>query len=197
MTRRSAIGTAALAALTGSLPLQAHHSASMFDPGAIWVRGTVVHYEAVNPHTTLVLEAATADGQVQRWTVEGPRLGRITAMGTQPAIGDTLEVCGFPLKDSVTLRRSSPDPYGMSERFVHGHALVMPDGHMELFGAYGKLDHCVRTDDDVHVWSEFLNSYRHARAAWCSGLNFNIESTAPQAVVEEINALMSDSCGAR
>jgi hypothetical protein len=179
-------------ACTGSL--QAHHNGSMFDPAPIWVKGTVVRYEAVNPHATIVLEDPRADGQVQRWTIEGPHLGRIGQMGVQPKVGDAIEVCGFALRESVSLRSSSPDPYGLSEQFVHGKALVMPDGHMESFGPYGKLDHCIRPGDSIQIWLDLLDTYPRARADWCNGLNFSIQSTAPQAVVDEINRLMANPC---
>lgn len=166
----------------------------MFDPAPIWVTGTVVSYAPVNPHATIVLEQSRADGQVRQWTVEGPRLVRIGMMGAQPKVGDVIEVCGFALKKGLSIRSPSADPYGLSEQFVHGLVLAMPDGHFELFGPYGKLDHCIRSGDDTQVWLDFLNSYGQALVAWCNGLSFSIESIAPQAIVDEINAAMGDPC---
>jgi len=125
----------AVLAFALTCPLQAHHSISMFDVTTpIWVEGRVVAYEAVNPHATMVLEER-ADGVVRRWTVEGPNLRRIAQMGTEPAVGDDMAVCGFDLKEGISTRSTTADPYGRSERFVHGHLLLLPDGHWELFGS--------------------------------------------------------------
>lgn len=198
-----AIGAAALAAAYGAGTLRAHHSSSMFDISTpIWVEGTVVDYEAVNPHATMVLEERSADGEVRRWTVEGPHLGRIRRMGAQPAPGDVIEVCGFALRGRLSQRRPSADPYGMSERFVHGHALLMPDGHWELFGAYGLLAECIRSSDEPRdSWVEFLdNSDPSVRDLWCGQRRAaqRRASSDPTAysteLVDEINALMANPC---
>ena len=52
---------AAAVALACAAPLRAHHNGSMFDPTPIWVKGTVVSYERVNPHATIALEEARAE----------------------------------------------------------------------------------------------------------------------------------------
>jgi len=65
-------------ALTGVSALQAHHSNISIDASTpVWVEGTVVRYEIVNPHAMIELEEATSDGQVRRWTVQGPNLQRL------------------------------------------------------------------------------------------------------------------------
>ncbi len=194
MSRIIAVRAAALAALACAGSLRARHNAGMFDAAPVWIKGTVVRYEPVNPHATIVLEESAADGRARRWTVEGPQLRRIRGMGVQPKVGDAIEVCGFALREDVSIRSSSADPYELSERFVHGHALVMPGGHLELFGPYGKLDHCIRPDDEIRMRLDFLDADARARAAWCNGLKFSMPSSAPKAVVDEINGLMADPC---
>jgi hypothetical protein len=194
MKKTTAVSAGALAVLAFAGSVRAHHNGSMFDPSPIWVSGTVTSYEPVNPHAKLVLEERTENGDVRQWTVEGPRLGRIASMGEEPEVGDTIEVCGFGLRASVLTRNGLPDPYGLSGRFVHGQALKMPDGHLEMFGSYGKLDHCLRPEDGVELWLEFLDTYRFATAAWCGGQRFSIPSIAPKAMLDEINRRMAAPC---
>lgn len=38
----------------------------------VWVKGTVVSYERMNPHSVLPLEETLENGQTIEWTVEGP-----------------------------------------------------------------------------------------------------------------------------
>jgi hypothetical protein len=55
---------------------------AMFDlQKSIWLKGTVVSYEPVNPHARLTLDQKTENGPLQRWLVEGPNLNRLHRMG--------------------------------------------------------------------------------------------------------------------
>ncbi|HEX7080428.1 MAG TPA: DUF6152 family protein [Gammaproteobacteria bacterium] len=94
----------ALVALAFVGSVEAHHSI-MFDIGKpIWIEGTVVRFDAVNPHVLFTLERELGDGQVERWTVEGSGLRAFTLMGgdrLQP--GEVVEVCRFDLKEEVRL----------------------------------------------------------------------------------------------
>jgi len=166
---------------------------------SIWVKGTVVRYEAINPHTMIELEETRADGQVQRWTIEGPFPGRLQRIlrlnGMAPdedfvKAGDVIEVCGFRPK------RRAPYPDDLSLFFVHGHVLVMPDGRMESWGPYGKLDNCVRPNDQPQAWLDFLNADPLAREFWCNSRAFvQVASTAPEGFVDEINRQLTvDPC---
>ena len=68
---------ATLATLACPTSLQAHHSIGMFDLSApVWVKGTVISFEAKNPHVVMELESNTADGKIQRLLIEGPNLNR-------------------------------------------------------------------------------------------------------------------------
>jgi hypothetical protein len=171
---------------------------SMFDlQKSIWLKGTVISYEPVNPHARLALEQKTEDGQVQRWLVEGPNLNRLHRMGVDKDFlkaGDVIEVCGFPFKQEFN--RPSPPDGGRSPRpAMHAHMLVMPDGHMRLFGPYGKLDNCIRPHDTTRSWVDFLNTDPLARQAWCASQTFvTVPSTAPKAFVDDVNRLMADHC---
>jgi hypothetical protein len=199
MNKKMATWAVALAALACAGSLRAHHSNSMFDGSTpFWVKGTVVRYEPMQPHARITLEERKTDGQVQRWSVEGPNLDRLKRMGVDESFlkaGDVIEVCGFALKKGGLIQRSLPDFDGSVRPFIHGHVLVMPDGRMRLFGPYGKLDNCIRPRDTTQSWVAFLNTDPLARQAWCGSRRFvQIRSILPKAFVDEIDRLMANPC---
>lgn len=99
---RTAAWTAGLAALACAGSLQAHHSGYMYERTPLWIEGTVVRVEHVNPHTVIWLEDGTEDGrQVLRWAVEGPSQSELDRIGVGmdvPKIGDVVQFCAFPYK---------------------------------------------------------------------------------------------------
>jgi hypothetical protein len=109
----------------------------------IWLTGTVVSYQAVNPHAMISLEVTTEDGQIQTWTVEGPNLSRLNRLGVEGDFvkaGDKIEICGFfPIGEVLTLR---PKP-----QYVHGKILVTSDGQKWAWGPYGRLIYCVSEEE--------------------------------------------------
>lgn len=194
--------TAAVAALACVESLLAHHSMRTIEVStSVWVKGTVVRYEPISPHTLFELEERRTDGQLQRWTIEGPfpgRLSRILTLNGMRAdedflkAGDVVEVCGFFPKRSESTTATAdrvPPPY------VHGHLLVMPDGQMESWGPYGKLDNCIREGDRPPQWADFLNADPLAREFWCNVRRLvGVASTTPTGIVDEINRLLTESC---
>jgi hypothetical protein len=143
------------------------------------------------------------DGAVRRWTIEGPNLRRIGQMGKEPAVGDDIAVCGFDLKEGISTRSATADPYSRSDRFMHGHTLLMPDGHWELFGSYGSLAECIRSSGERREsWLTFLDSGDpRARDFWCRQRSGILRQSAPSdwaaslvAFVEEINGQMATPC---
>jgi hypothetical protein len=203
MRKWLAMSAAAIVMLAWVGAPDAHHSSSMFDISSpIWVKGRVIAYEAVNPHAMLVLEEDGADGTVRRWTVEGPHPGRTRRMGVQPEPGDALEVCGFALKEGISLWSSPPDPYGLTEQFVHGHAVLMPDGHWELFGPYGSLAECIGSSDKPReTWLHFIdNADPSVRELWCGQRRFARQAGSrrsppfPTELIDEINGQMANPC---
>lgn len=199
-------GTTAAAAMFAFIcvgPLRAHHSSSMFDLSTpIWVKGTVLRYEPISPHAMIELEETNAEGQVQRWLIEGPFPGRLKRiLSFQPAgsdekivqVGDMIEICGFALRDEVASQKFYADASVVSRRFVHGHVIVMPDGRMQSWGPYGKIDNCVRASDRTQSWLEFLNADPLAREFWCRA-SVRAPSVAPKAFIDEVNGLIAGSC---
>ena len=193
---RTTAWAAALAALVCMAAARAHHSISMFDIGKpIWVKGTVVRFEPINPHVMFALEQTGDDGQVRRWTIEGPGLNTFTRAGLGAdflQVGDVIEVCGFDFKEEVLAR--NPDRAARLP-FIHGQLLVMADGQRRLFGGYGKLENCIRPDDQIEAWVSFINTDPRARGVWCGSRGFaNFPSLPPRAFVDEVNRLMARPC---
>jgi hypothetical protein len=200
MKKHVAALAAAIAALACVGSLRAHHSVRMIDVSKpIWVKGTVVRYEPVSPHTMFELEVVRADGQLQRWTIEGPfpgRLQRILAVNGMRAdedflsAGDVIEVCGFYPKQGQATSSGADRP-----SYIHGHVLVMPDRRMETWGPYGKLDNCIRANDDASAWLDFVNADPLAQEFWCNSRRFvGIASTAPEGFVAEVDSRIATSC---
>lgn len=188
---------AVIIGLTAAGPIRGHHSLRMIDTSVpVWVSGTVVSYGPISPHTMFELEETTADGQVRRWTIEGPfpgRLNRILAANRMEAgtavleAGDVIEVCGFyPIGETA-----------QAQRFVHGHVLVMRDGRMQSWGPYGKTDNCVRPGDAVETWVDFLRSDPLARDLWCGSRSrpqLRVESLAPEEFRNAVDAGLAEPC---
>lgn len=149
---------AALGTLACAGSLQAHHSGSMYDTSPVWIEGTVIRFESIDPHTITVLEATSEDGQVRRWAVEGPgrsQLDRMRIGMDVPKVGDVIEFCAFPYKSAAELsrlfpgvdfsvRRAPPD----TDATLAGHVMVMPDGDMRLWEPHGLTSACIRGSDD-------------------------------------------------
>jgi hypothetical protein len=179
-------------ALTCGGSLRAHHSISAIDTSTpVWVTGTVVRYDIVNPHTMVEVEETTRDGQVKRWTVEGPALFRFERMDLDKSFlskGDVVEVCGFTPKrllDPANPNRPRPP-------FIHGHLLVKANGQRSPWGSYGKMENCVRPGDETQSWVQFLNANPFARVLWCNPYRTTVPTiAASSALVDEINRLMA------
>lgn len=193
MDGKLATWAVAITALVCVGSVRAHHSIRMIETSTpIWITGTVVRYEIGNPHTMIELEERTEEGQVKRWTIEGPIPGRIQRMGVDASFltnGAVIEVCGFPPKAAVSARRSTdgPPPY------VHGHMLVMPDGRWQPWGPYGQLENCVRPGDQAPSWRDFLNADPFARELWCNR-NPTPTIAAATSLADEVNRLLASPC---
>lgn len=198
MNRMVTLATA-LAALACVGLARAHHSVSMFDLGKpIWIKGTVVSFELVNPHVLFTLEERQSDGQVRLWKVEGPGLNSFKRRGLGEdflQLGEALEVCGFGFKEEVLARNGGLDANGRTRPGLHGHLLVSPDRQMRRFGGYGKLDNCVRPDDQVQDWVTFLNGDPASAELWCRSRGFmNFPSLAPKAFVADVDRRLANPC---
>jgi len=166
----------------------AHHSISMVDIGApVWVKGTVSEFRFQHPHVMFTLEFTGANGQVEKMQVEGPNLARMGRMGAGADFlkaGDVIDACGFHLKAPYT----KPD-------FIHAQVLVFADGHMRLYGPYGKLENCIRPGDSAEKWVKFLKDDPLAMPAWCASHQYTqVPTVAPPGFVDAVERLMGNPC---
>jgi hypothetical protein len=199
---------AALAAVACAGSVRAHHSATMFDFGRpIWIKGTVVDYQPVNPHVLFAIDVGSEDGEIQRWRVESTSLSGLARRGVPIDLlkaGDAIEVCGFALKDEARARVLAEYQRTYPAMYMHGHVLVMPDGTMRTWGSYGRLDNCVRPGDDAQKWLDFINNDVGAKQWWCrargmvtlpsAGTQALFPSVGPQALLDEIDRRLTQPC---
>ena len=135
---------AALLVLASASSLVAHHSLTQFDTTTgVTVKGTVVRFERVNPHSFLYMEKRGNDGAMQQWTIEGPNITQLTRMSIEKdalKAGDAIEVCGYLPKEE-----------GRHKHFLTGELLVLPDGRKHPWLDYG-FHKCLGPDyKDMHT----------------------------------------------
>jgi Family of unknown function (DUF6152) len=104
---KTAAGLAVLAGLSiGIVPVEAHHSTSMFDRSKVMtIKGVVTEFRWVNPHASISVEGKINDGDApQVWIFEMTSPGNLVRIGgwrrdaVQP--GDQVEVTFNPLREA-------------------------------------------------------------------------------------------------
>lgn len=130
-------------ALTCAGSLLAHHALTAFDTTtAVRVKGVIVQFQQINPHSFIFIEGTGPDGQSRRWAVEGPSVLQLTRrpMG-QEALkpGALVEVCGYLPKEVTSWQIVNPNKAGVSlaGRLLNAEMIVMPDGKRQSWGDYG------------------------------------------------------------
>ena len=132
-----------MAALISAGSLLAHHSLANYDTTkAVRVKGTIVQFHQINPHSFIYLDEKSADGQTRRWAIEGPSIRQLDRAGFAKDVlkqGDVVEVCGYVPKEAVIWQIASADTYSTSlaGRLINAEVLVMPDGIQHSWGDYG------------------------------------------------------------
>jgi len=125
----------------------AHHSLASFDVSTgLWIKGTVVRFDRVNPHSVVVVDEKMPDGQLRRWAVDGPSTPQLERRGLDQEFlrtGDVIEFCGFALKEAVTSQRPASTP----GEVMNGVLLVTPDGKKRAWSPYGQLVKCVSPEE--------------------------------------------------
>ena len=157
MNQMTAAWIVAVAVIAGTGVLTAHHSLVQFDTATpLWVKGTVVRFDLVNPHVRFLLDQARDDGQTQRWVVDGPAPNSLARMGIGPDFlkaGDVIEVCGFALRKDVQSERTrlqaDSEPNVLPGRTLSGHLLVMPNAKRRFWSDYGVLEKCLNPGESV------------------------------------------------
>jgi hypothetical protein len=134
---------AVVAALVSAEPLAAHHSLASFDTTTpIRLKGTILRFHEINPHSFLYIEVTGEDGQVRRWAVEGPSNFQIKRMGLATDAlkpGMTVEVCGYAPKETTIwqIASTAPGAVNLSGRLLDAEMLVLADGKEQSWGDYG------------------------------------------------------------
>lgn len=134
---------AVLGALLSTGSLLAHHSLANYDTTkAVRVKGAIVQFHQINPHSFIFLDEKGTDGQTRRWAIEGPSVLQLKRTGFANDVlkaGDVVEVCGYAPREPVIWQIASPDTSiaSLSGRLINAELLVMPDGKQQSWGDYG------------------------------------------------------------
>jgi hypothetical protein len=142
----------------------AHHSLAQFDVGTpLWIKGAVVRFDRVNPHSLIFIDEKMPDGQLRRWAVDGPSTVQLERKGVDQElfeVGDVIEVCGFALKEGVAPQRASPRADGASAapagpsltgQVMNGTVVVTSDGKKRVWSDYGQLARCVSPENQASL----------------------------------------------
>ena len=101
---RLAIAGACIGLLAPAVSVQAHHAfAAEFDANKpIQLRGVLVKWEMINPHSWFHMDIKGADGKVSTWMIEGGSPNQLIRLGVTKhslQIGTELLVDGYLAKD--------------------------------------------------------------------------------------------------
>ena len=133
---------AGFAVLLAAGPSFAHHSfAGVFDANKVVnVKGVMVKFDWVNPHSIIYVDSPTPNGEVERWALEGPSINQLGRRSWDKATlkaGDQIEACGYATKDGVVASKS--DSTGtVSGRFISAELLTLPSGEKLVWSNYGQ-----------------------------------------------------------
>lgn len=106
MRKTLAIAAVCAGMLVASRPAEAHHAfAAEFDASRpLMLKGTVVKWELVNPHSWIHLDVKNPDGSVTRWMVEGGSPNSLFRLGfSKDSLpkGTEIVVDGYQAKDGA------------------------------------------------------------------------------------------------
>jgi hypothetical protein len=91
-----------------AVPLSAHHSWPVSYSRLVTVKGMVTDVAWENPHPMFTLEVQAQDGRMEKWTVGGPAIVRMTANGwtkTTVKPGDVITGVGYQYSDGQKIIR--------------------------------------------------------------------------------------------
>jgi Family of unknown function (DUF6152) len=87
-----------------------------------------------NPHSSIMVEVAAANGETQIWAVENSgtlAMTRQRGPGEESLlVGDSIAACGYAPK------------LGAARRVITGRLLILKDGPAEHWSHYGSLASC-------------------------------------------------------
>ena len=101
--RRTVLSLYALWLMVFTLPVSAHHAASMFDRNeSVDLVGKIVEFQWTNPHIWIQISVENKDGELEEWSIEGGVPNRLYRSGWRPnsfVPGQSVTVRGFPMRD--------------------------------------------------------------------------------------------------
>lgn len=126
MRTKHAVVAVAVGLLLAAAPVRAHHAfSSEFDvTKPLTLKGTVVKWEMINPHSWFHIEVKDPNGEVVEWMVEGGSPNSLIRQGVTKnsiQIGMELTVEGYQAKDATFK--------------AVGRNFVLPDGKRLFVGS--------------------------------------------------------------
>jgi hypothetical protein len=97
-----------LGILGGTAALSAHHSWPVSRARLVTVKGTVTAFTWTNPHPMISLDVRRDDGTIEKWSVGGPAINRMSASGwnnTTVKPGDVITGIGYQFSDGQKIIR--------------------------------------------------------------------------------------------
>ena len=88
--------------------LSAHHSWPISRSKLVTVKGTVTAFTWTNPHPMISLDVRGENGQIEKWSVGGPAIIRMSASGWTSATvkpGDVITGIGYQFADGAKIVR--------------------------------------------------------------------------------------------
>jgi len=103
---KMAVAGASVGVMLAAAPVVSHHAfAAEFDVNKpIQVRGTLVKWEMINPHSWFHLDVKGADGKIISWMIEGGSPNQLIRMGVTKntvRVGTEILVEGYQAKDGT------------------------------------------------------------------------------------------------
>lgn len=163
-----------LATLTLPLAAYAHHSVGAFYDSSTLSRisGTIVSVQWVNPHVRFSVDVTAANGQTERWRIEGGALNSLDRQGVPRDLlrpGEAITVIGY------ASRRGRPEMVAASVDLADGENVVLWSG---LFGGPEESNPAPDAAEQIAAAAaEAAQSARGIFRVWTIGLEYTHDET--------------------